>query len=135
MSDDGERPLSIGELADASGRTVDTLRYYEEEGLIPDVRRNEAGHRRYTREHVDWMRLLDRLRASGMPIAWMRRYTQLVEEGPETARERIGLLGRHADELEEEIASLEECLEVVRAKIDYYRELEENPEAVWRFPS
>lgn len=40
-----EYGLSIGDLADASGKSVDTLRYYEDEGLIPNVRRNEAGHR------------------------------------------------------------------------------------------
>lgn len=116
--------LTIGELAERTGRTTHTLRYYEEEGLIPDVRRTEAGHRRYRPEHVQWMVLLDRLRRSGMPIETMRRYTDLVEGGTETLEERRELLSEHRDAVRDEIEELRGCLDLLEGKIRFYRELE-----------
>lgn len=83
-----EATLTIGELAEECGMTRYTLRYYERVGLIPLVERTEAGHRRYRPDHVDWLRLLERLRASDMPIQMMKAYTDLVVEGRDNLPER-----------------------------------------------
>jgi DNA-binding transcriptional MerR regulator len=112
--------LSIGEVADATGLSVHSLRYYEAEGLIPDVTRDGAGHRRYRAEHVQWLGLLERLRVSGMSIARTRQYVELAVRGDATVLARKELLEEHETDLRERIAELDDCLAIVRAKIDLY---------------
>ena len=61
----------IGEAAQITGLSVDTLRYYERAGLIDPVRRERNG-RRYEETDLLWLAFLRRLRATGMPIAQVR---------------------------------------------------------------
>jgi DNA-binding transcriptional MerR regulator len=123
--------MTISELAKATGLTAHTLRYYEAEGLIPEVERNAAGHRRYRPEHIRWVGLLDRLRTSGMSIARMREYTALAVAGDETVAQRRSLLECHAAEIRSRIGELEQCLAIVQAKIDLYSGRLEDPNVVW----
>lgn len=123
--------MSIGEVAGATGLSVHSLRYYEAEGLIPEVVRDEAGHRRYRARHVRWIGLLERLRVSGMSIARMRQYVELAVRGDDTILDRKALLEEHEADLRERIAELEDCRAIIRAKIDLYGgELEDIGE-VW----
>ncbi|MBO6557049.1 MAG: Zn(2+)-responsive transcriptional regulator [Pseudomonadales bacterium] len=55
--------LRIGELASRTETSVETLRYYESEGLIPEPRRSDAGYRLYTTDDVDRVRFIRRARA------------------------------------------------------------------------
>lgn len=134
MEHEGEATLTIGDLAEACGRSRHTLRYYEEIGLLPLVERNEAGHRRYRPDHVEWMRLLGRLRDSGMPIQTMKAYTRLVLDGRDNLPERRRLLRHHLGEIERQQEELEEAASVVRAKLAFYDRLEDDPDAVWTYP-
>lgn len=128
---DGADDMAIGALAEATGLSAHTLRYYEDQGLIPQVERNGAGHRRYRPEHVRWIGLLDRLRASGMSISRMRDYVELAVCGDGTVDERRTLLETHEADIGARIAELEACRAVVRAKIDLYAGRLEDPERVW----
>jgi len=58
--------FTIQETAERTGLTAHTLRYYERIGLVWEVYRDSAGHRRYTEQDVGWLILLTRLRATGM---------------------------------------------------------------------
>lgn len=126
--------MSIGEVAEASGTTPYTLRYYERVGLIPMVERTDAGHRRYRPDHVDWIRFLKRLRASDMSIRKMRAYTELVVQGRDNLPERSRLLRRHLEDIEKQKEELDEAERLVRSKLDFYDRLEEDEDAVWTFP-
>lgn len=131
MNDEEPNRLSIGELAAATQMSAHTLRYYEDEGLIPRVERNSAGHRRYRPEHVRWIGLLDRLKVSGMSIGRMREYARLAERGDETKGRRARLLRRHRADLEARIAELQACRDIVRAKIQLYEGRLSDPTVVW----
>lgn len=133
MPDDDKR-LTISEVADKAGQTTHTLRYYERIGLIPLVERTEAGHRRYHPDHVDWLRFLSRLRASGMSIQMMKAYTELVLEGRDNLDERRRLLRHHLSDIEEQREELREAESMVRSKLDFYDRLEEDEDAAWTFP-
>lgn len=126
--------MSIGEVAEASGTTPYTLRYYERVGLIPMVERTDAGHRRYRRDHVDWIRFLKRLRASDMSIRKMRAYTQLVVEGRDNLPRRRRLLRQHLEDIEAQKEELDAAERLVRSKLEFYDRLEEDEDAVWTFP-
>jgi DNA-binding transcriptional MerR regulator len=98
--------FTIGEVAKETGKSTHTLRYYERVGLIPQVERSSNGHRRYTEDHVTWIRFLDRLRLSGMPIHRMQEYAALVQAGTNN----------------------------LAAKIRFYSKLEKDDQAIWSFP-
>ena len=72
----------IGALANRSGRSIHTIRWYETQGLIPGVERDAGGRRIYVEQHVGWLQLMERLRHTGMSIAEMRAYTCLLYTSP-----------------------------------------------------
>lgn len=112
--------LYIGELARRSGRTVHTLRWYEAQGLVPGVRRDTGGRRVYDEQHVAWLELVERLRCTGMSVAGIRRYTELVEQGRKTLGARRELLEAHRRTVEETIREWTAALDLIDRKIEFY---------------
>jgi DNA-binding transcriptional MerR regulator len=113
--------LTIQETAERTGLTAHTLRYYERIGLVWDVYRDTAGHRRYTEEDVGWLVLLTRLRATGMRVRDMLRYAELARNGPETFAARCELLEEQRTRVEARIAELQSDLDLLNYKITAYR--------------
>ncbi|WP_395105401.1 MerR family transcriptional regulator [Actinomadura sp. SCN-SB] len=116
---------SPAEAAEKSGFTIDTLRYYERIGLLPDIARDAGGRRVYSEGDLNWLGMLRCLRESGMPIAEMLRYTELSRAGDHTVPERVELLRRHDARVEEKIARLREQCGQLQFKIGFYTELVE----------
>jgi DNA-binding transcriptional MerR regulator len=112
--------LRIGELAERTGRSVHAIRWYEAQGLVPGVARDEGGRRVYGELHVGWLDLMERLRATGMSIAEMREYTVLVMQGSRSLRERRDLLAAHRERVNATIAEWKRALTLVEKKIDFY---------------
>ena len=87
--------MTIGQVSDLTGLTTHTLRFYEQEQLFfAPVRRDAAGRRVFTDEEVQWLKVCTKLRSSGMPLPEIRRYAQLVVEGPGNEGERFDILRR-----------------------------------------
>jgi DNA-binding transcriptional MerR regulator len=119
-----EHELGIGDVARETGLSVHALRFYEREGLLlsQHVARGTGGHRRYTAEDVHWLRICIKLRASGMPLAKIRRMAELVREGPGNEDERLELLREQQRRVEHQLAELEECLRVITRKVGVYEQ-------------
>jgi len=117
------RRWSIGEVAERTGLSVHALRFYEREGLlVGPVHRTSGGRRKYASTDVDWLLICVRLRESGMPLAELRRFADLVRQGPGNEVERLRLLDAHQRRVEAQIAALEECREVIAWKVGVYAE-------------
>lgn len=112
--------LQIGELARRTGKSIHTLRYYESEGLIPNVRRNSAGRRVYSERHVLWIELLGRLRQTGMTMQSIREYAALIAEGDVTLSRRKNLLGAHRKKIEAQIDDMKACIRLIDLKLELY---------------
>ena len=124
-----ETELTIQQVAERTGLSIDTLRYYERIGLLEPVGRTQSGHRRYTQHDLDWIDLLIRLRSTGMPRAQMVRFTQLRRQGPATLTERRIMLEQHQSFLEQHMQELEQHMHVLRQKIARLKEREAEHEA------
>ncbi|MFD0366758.1 MerR family transcriptional regulator [Streptomyces sp. NPDC127114] len=99
------------------------LRFYEREGLFANpVRRLSNGRRIYHEEDLEWLAICTRLRSSGMPLAMIRQYIDLVRRGPGNERERLEVLRRHEHHVEAQIRELQETLEVMRYKVRIYED-------------
>lgn len=116
--------LSIGQVSQATGLTEDTLRYYEQLGLLLDVRRANSGHRRYSENELSWIGFVQRLRGTGMSLGRIQRYVDLWRGGEHTVPDRKALLEAHAAEVEAQVARLQASLETVYLKLEHYRDLE-----------
>ena len=112
--------LTIQEAATASGLSEHTLRYYERIGLIAPIGRADNGHRRYSHADLGWLDFLKCLRATGMPIEQMKRYTDLQRVGPATLEDRLDLLADHREAVLAEIEALQDYLAVIEHKIAWY---------------
>jgi DNA-binding transcriptional MerR regulator len=118
--------LDPGEVAARTGLTLDTLRYYEREGLIGPIDRAPGGRRRYTEDDVAWIGLVTCLRDAGLGIADLRRFTQLLRSEDGSA-DRAAFLRRRRDELLDRLQRTQAALRVLDDKIAYYAGPPEQP--------
>lgn len=107
------------EAARRTGLSLDTLRYYEREGLIGPIGRASSGHRRYTEDDIAWVGIVTCLRDAGLGIADLRRFTELLRsEG--AGGDRVEFLRRRRAELVERAQRLQAAITVLDDKISYY---------------
>ncbi|MEU6812224.1 MerR family transcriptional regulator [Streptomyces sp. NPDC046831] len=117
---DGQDGYTISEVAALTGLTAHTLRWYERIGLMAHVDRSHTGQRRYTNRDLDWLDLVGKLRLTGMPVADMVRYAELVRAGEATYGERYQLLQATRRDVLARIAELQDTLAVLDRKIGFY---------------
>ncbi len=114
---------AISDVAERTGLSVHTLRYYERAGLMPrPIGRSSSTHRRYSEGDVSWVVFLTRLRSTGMPIATLREYTELAQRGDDTAEARLELLLRHRISFLARLEEMQQSLKVIDRKIELYTE-------------
>ncbi len=116
-----EQNFTIQHVAEVTGLSVYTLRYYERIGLIHHIDRIENTHRRYSQDDIGWIEFLNKLRTTGMTIQQMKAYADLQRLGDISLPERLELLKMHRDEVERHMRELHEYMEVICYKIDFYQ--------------
>lgn len=112
---------SPAQAAERSGFSIDTLRYYEREGILAPVARTPGGQRVYDDANLGMLEFLRCLRDTGMPIERLRRYGMLCQD-PDTVPQRIDLLEEHAAAVEAQIAQLRRYRERLDEKLAWYRD-------------
>ncbi|WP_151771276.1 MerR family transcriptional regulator [Streptomyces abyssomicinicus] len=117
---DGQDNYTIGEVVALTGLSAHTLRWYERIGLMSRVDRSHNGQRRYDNDDLRWLEFVGRLRLTGMPVADMVRYAELLREGDHTFAARQELLVRHREDVRRHIADLQATLAVLDFKIELY---------------
>jgi DNA-binding transcriptional MerR regulator len=115
--------VAISEAAAATGLSTHTLRYYERAGLMLEpIDRASSTHRRYGDSDIAWVQFLTRLRSTGMPIATIREYTELVRQGESTVDARRELLVRHRIAVLRQLDDITASLAAIDVKIAVYEE-------------
>jgi DNA-binding transcriptional MerR regulator len=112
------RTVDPAEAARRTGLSLDTLRYYEREGLIGPIERATSGHRRYTEDDIAWIGIVTCLRDAGLGIADLRRFTELLRT--EGAGDRVEFLRRRREELLDRVRRTQAAITVLDDKISYY---------------
>jgi DNA-binding transcriptional MerR regulator len=116
--------LTIGQVAERTGLSIHTLRFYEQEGLfLNPVHRGPGGRRVYSEDDVDWLTVCIILRASGMPLPVIRRYTDLVREGTGNEEERLTVLRGHQERVTAQMEELTRCLALINYKVGVYEDV------------
>ncbi|MGQ4596851.1 MerR family transcriptional regulator [Nocardia sp. R6R-6] len=118
---DREQPrYSIGEVAERSGLSRDTLRWYERIGLMDYIGRDHTGKRRFSDRDLAWLTLIARLRTTGMSVADMVRYAELVRAGESTFPQRLEMFRNTRADALAKIDELRQTVAVLDDKIALY---------------
>ena len=111
---------SMKQVSQMTGLTAHTLRYYEKEGLLPDVHRTQSGIRRFSKEDIDGLGLICCLKSTGMSIKQIREFVSLSMEGDCTLKCRCDMLIAHKQNVEEQMRQMQKHIEKVTHKIAYF---------------
>lgn len=112
--------LTIAKVAEMSGFSVPTLRFYEEQGLIPTVPRDGAGNRLFGERELASVNLIRCMRAAGLSLPEIKTYIALVAEGASTIEARRDLLLAARENLRRQHSDIQKCMLYLAQKISYY---------------
>ncbi|MCG7385495.1 MerR family transcriptional regulator [Paenibacillus sp. ACRRY] len=111
---------SINELVKITGIPASTLRYYEQVGILPEVKRSVNGRREYNEKVLEWLELVVALKDTGMSIEEIKSYTELILQGDNTLDVRRDFLTEHKKNVEIALAKKQYHLEKIIRKIAVY---------------
>lgn len=114
------KKYSIAKISATSGLSIPTLRFYEQEGLIPPVPRDGAGNRVYGEHEITRINTIRCLRGAGLTLPQMKRYFSTPGEGEESLRIRKEILLSTQEQLEAQREELQRCMRYLTHKIQHY---------------
>lgn len=106
-----------------TGMTYQALKFYCNEGLVPDVRRDKNNRRYFDEATVKWIKDLSCLKKCGMSIEEMKEYVALCIEGPESIERRQQILARKQEALREQMQKLQESIDYIDWKQQFYNDV------------
>lgn len=118
-----ENLYSMKETCDKTGLTYDTLKFYCNEGLIPNVKRNKSNYRVFDDNDINWIKSLSCLKNCGMSIVEMKEYLELCLKGEASIPERQDILEAKLRELEHKKQDLQDAIDFVHWKQNFYKDV------------
>ncbi|MEQ7805506.1 MerR family transcriptional regulator [Priestia megaterium] len=115
----------IKEAAAKVGLPTHTLRYYEQQGLLPFIKRDENGNRIFSESDIEWLEFIICLRKTDISLLELRKIVELTQEGDDTIGLRKQIFEKHREKMMEKQRELDAAFRKVEAKIDYYDKLEQ----------
>ena len=112
--------MTIKEVSDKLGLSVHTLRYYEKEGLIRNIKRDINGFRNYSDNDVGWLDLIMKLKLTRMPLKDLKKYADLFYANDPDLDKRIEILQEHKKRVHKEIENLKIADQVIDKKVRIY---------------
>ena len=110
--------LKIGDLAKATGTKVQTIRYYEEVGLLPAPARTEGNYRAYDEAHLRRLGFVRRCRELGLGLERIRELLSLADNKDESCGAVEAIAREHRAVIERKIADLQALDRELEAMID-----------------
>lgn len=115
-----DRHYTIGEAAEELGMPASTIRFYDKNGLLPSVSRTGGGVRLFDEDDLEWLRFVERLKVSGMPIKEIRAYIELYLAGDSTIEERRRIVYERKAAIERQLEDLRLALDFISYKCWFY---------------
>ena len=112
---------SISEVAKELNLTAYTLRYYDKEGLMPFVERNASGKRVFKESDIEFLKIIQCLKATGMPIKDIKHFIEWCSAGDSTLKQRYDMFVSRKATIEAQMEELKKTLEVIEHKTLYYK--------------
>ena len=100
---------------------VSTLRYYDKEGLFPNLERS-SGIRQFSDKEIETMKLIECLKRSGMEIKDIKQFIEWCSIGSETYQQRYEMFLKRKERVERELQQMQKTLDMLRYKCWYYEQ-------------
>lgn len=107
---------SIGEVANTTGITISTLRYYDREGMFPNIGRTNGGIRVFSEIEMNTIRVIECLKSSGMSIKEIKKFLVRCHEGDNSLRERRDMFYNRFEEVQKQIEVLQKTVNMLKYK-------------------
>lgn len=114
---------SMKETCEKVGLKYQTLKFYCNQGLIPNVKRDKNNYRVFDENNINWIKSLLCLKKCGMSIEEMKTYLNLCMKGKSSIPERKIILDKKKKELEEKINEINDSLSYINWKQDFYSDV------------
>lgn len=111
---------SMKQACDKTGLTYDTLKFYCNEGLVPNVKRDKNNYRVFDDNDIAWINSLSCLKNCGMSIIEMKEYLELCLDGEKTIPKRKEILNVKLKELQHKIQEIQESINYINWKQGFY---------------
>ncbi|SYW13382.1 MerR family transcriptional regulator [Oenococcus oeni] len=112
-----EKTFTIGKVAQIKAISTYTLRYYDDQGLLPKVFRDKNGNRIFTEEDLQWLDMIKCLKNTGMPLEQIKTFVDATYQGNQTLPARISLLNQQAQKIKDNIEEQQTYLDKINQKI------------------
>lgn len=113
---------SVKEVADKTGLSEHTIRYYTNLGLIPNLSRNNNHYRMFDQEALDTLLAIKCLRGTGMSLKDIKRYMDLVQMGDSTVPTRYNIILKQKESVKNKLKEVNKQLDFVNYKLSLYKE-------------
>ena len=110
---------TIGQVSEMFNIPVSTLRYYDKEGLFPNLER-QSGIRKFSDDEIEALRVIECLKASGLEIREIKQFMEWTTEGSSTYEQRKQLFETRLKKVEEEMNDLQKTMDMLKYKCWYY---------------
>jgi len=110
---------TIGQISEMFNIPISTLRYYDKEGLFPEMER-KSGIRRFSEKEVEALRVIECLKISGLEIKDIKQFMEWCTEGPSTYPKRKELFEKRKEAVEEELKQIQKTMDMLKFKCWYY---------------
>ena len=114
---------SMKEACTLTNMTYETLKFYCNEGLVPNVKRDKRNYRMFDDHDIKWIQSLNCLKNCGMSIAEMKEYLALCLKGESSIPERKIILNHKKEALLQSINKLQQAVEYIDWKQNFYDEV------------
>lgn len=112
---------TIGKISKMFHIPVSTLRYYDKEGLFPNLERS-SGIRQFSDKEIETMKLIECLKRSGMEIKDIKQFIEWCSIGSETYQQRYEMFLKRKERVERELQQMQKTLDMLRYKCWYYEQ-------------
>lgn len=116
---------TVGEMAKRLGIPASTLRYYDQEGLLPFVERSSSGMRMFKDSDYEWLQIIECLKKTGMPLKDIKTFILMALEGDSTIDPRLELIYKQRESVLKQMEDLQQTLDTLDYKVWYYETAKE----------
>lgn len=112
---------TIGQVSELCGLPASTLRYYDKEGLFPNLQR-DSGIRRFGEQELEALRVIDCLKKSGLELRDIKQFMAWCTEGSATYPQRRALFLKQKEQVEADLERMNQVLDMIKFKCWYYEQ-------------
>ena len=112
---------TIGQISKMFNLPISTLRYYDKEGLFPNIERS-SGIRKFSESEIEALRVIECLKKTGMEIKEIKQFMDWCSEGPSTYEKRRDLFEARKNTLEKQMSDLQKNMAMIQFKCWYYEQ-------------